>query len=496
VNDDQFQRLCSVCDSVLRSKLTKERIAIDWLHVLNEHPVHIDKYINLFNGMSSDTLRWAKSLAQSILQTMKCIKSKPMWHSSKKIPDRADVIIISHLISESQVGLEEDFYFGRLSESLQGKGLSTVVVLRDHTGGNLKKLSSKWPSSMAPRLFFSNSLSCREELLIRKHQKEEASLLLKEAKLSSDDLKKRVLKKAASLADSGSPIAMLRFYKQLEGLIERLRPKTIIVTYEGHAWERLVFSAARNKVPNIRCIGYQHAILFPRHHALKRELGGGFDPDVILTGGDVTRDILLKDKSFMHTKVTTIGTHRQDTPNRTLTEKLSKNMVDSCLVIPDGNLCECLTILKFSIDVAKAAPNIHFIIRFHPLISFETIVKADRKLEVLPDNLEVSQCSINEDFDRCRWALYRASGAAIRAVVDGLRPFYISLPHELNIDPLYTLTDWKCVISTPKEFIEQARLDLKCNSSILENELIKAREFCQSYFKPVDLDGFYYEIKA
>lgn len=54
----------------------------------------------------------------------------------------------------------------------------------------------------------------------------------------------------------------------------------------------MAFHAARAINPEVQCIGYQHTVLFPRTHALKRPLGASFDPDAILTIGHVTGDIL------------------------------------------------------------------------------------------------------------------------------------------------------------------------------------------------------------
>lgn len=297
-------------------------------------------------------------------------------------------------------------------------------------------------------------------------------------------------------AKTTSSIITLGLYFQIKRLVETLQPSSIIVTYEGHAWERLAFAAARDVNPSIRCIGYQHAILFPRQHAIKRLLSPHFDPDVILTAGDVTRDILRKAIPDSSIQIKTCGTHRfryHDT--NSLLNKTQLEMAQ-CLVLPDGNMSECVKIFDFIFKAAILAPNLKFIIRTHPLITYEKIAKDIRRFRKPPKNIEISTRGIEEDFARCRWAIYRGSSAAIYAVVAGLRPFYIAEKDELSIDPLYSLKGWRLITNTPEDFARKIESDMKSNLKNLELEWSIARKFCLNYFQQIDVNVFAGAIKG
>lgn len=495
MNAEQYTALCDACDQVLLTPgRTIERVAIPWLHVLNEHPTNLTRYEGLFGGKPSESLLGVKSALLTLLQLCKRRRAHPVWHSSVPGVESADVVIVSHLLNASQAGMTEDFYFGRLPEILRENGIASVVVLHDHTGHGTEELLAKWSHDMAPRVLFPRTLSARGEFDLRKCLQREAASLRTEAKQCGATLHRRVLERAATQAVSHASIGALRFQRQMLAFCRQLRPKAVIATYEGHAWERLAFAAARGAVPTARCIGYHHAILFPRQHAIKRSLGSEFDPDVVLTAGDVTRDILSRARGLQRTKVTTVGTHRQEEAVAALSDKLSRHQLPACLVIPDGTIEECLTIFNFVLQVAPLAPGIRFIIRMHPVMPFDAIAAVDRRLAQLPVNVEISRESIGRDFDRSRWALYRGSGAAIRAVAAGLRPFYVTRPNELSIDPLYELRDWRCAVSTAEEFLRRTDRDLQSDIVSLNAELESARGFCIKYFKPVNLQTFRDEI--
>jgi hypothetical protein len=491
LNEEQYRVLCETCDSALLAPDSAvERAAISWLHVVNEHPVSLAKYRGVFDNCPPDTLIAIKSAASTALRAKKTIRSLSGWHASSNISETTDVLFVSHILNEGQLGAKEDFYFGSLPETAMDLGLSCAVVLHDHTGSDLQTIAEKWPAKSAPRIIFDSTLPWREEWSIRRRLKCQSGQLASLANKSETTLQRLILQHASRQAMSSTSIATLRFYEQLTRLAQRLRPKAIVVTYEGHAWERLAFAAARKAAPNVRCIGYQHTILFPRQHAIKRRLGAFFDPNVVLTAGKVARDILREASQLDSVQIEVVGTHRFETPRYGLFERILRKESLSCLVIPDGTLSECLIIFDFVVDAAILAPALHFVIRMHPVLDFDAVAAANPRLKTLPANVEISTSPISADFERCRWALYRGSSAAIHAVIAGLRPFYISCPNELRIDPLYQLSEWRKIVASPSEFVEKAQLDLDSAPDVLSAEWTGAREYCQRYFQQVDVNSF------
>ena len=113
--------------------------------------------------------------------------------------------------------------------------------------------------------------------------------LNKLAKLENKGLLKNVFKRASQEALSIETLTNLRFIFQINLLLKTVKPKVIIVTYEGYAWERLLFMKAHQLDPNIKCIGYHNSAIYFLQHSLQRSLPDMLDPDMILTTSEVNK---------------------------------------------------------------------------------------------------------------------------------------------------------------------------------------------------------------
>jgi hypothetical protein len=422
------------------------------------------------------------------------VRSADGWHSSSKLPESIDVLFISHLLNKDQVGCLNDFYFGTIPEQLQKKKISCATILLDHTGLNIYRISEKWEVGHSPRIIFNGVLSLIEELKIRKQLRNESRRLKKVARDSTNNLERSIYSQAALQAMGTFSIENFRLYLQVNRLIKKLQPKTLIVTYEGHAWERLAFCAARESNENIRCIGYQHTIIFKHQHSITRLLGKKYDPDLILTAGDSLAELMSERMALRSVPIKIGGTHRSVEVKNVMSEVSADNLPMACLVLPDGTMEECITIFNFAIEAAKLCPKIRYIFRMHPVLSFNKVRAQDINLNNLPFNIVISNNSIEDDFSSSAWALYRGTSAVIYSVIAGLRPIYLSTPGEIPIDPLFKLDAWKKVVKTPMQLIQQIEEDLTANKVNYHQEATEARHYCKKYFTPINFKAFLDEI--
>ncbi len=492
MNEEQYRQICECCDDLLNGRDTSlVRISIPWLHVLSEHPASLVQYLNLFAQDGADFMGGVKRSLGFLWKLRPGPNPKPHLLGAPRLPEKTDVLIFSHLLNNVQLSSTEDFYFGHLVEELDAIGVRAVVAMRNHTGMSPRRLSQCGAAESVARILLTNSLGWIVELGLANRLRKEAAALRRAAATATSELRRRVAEGAAAQALSSSSLETLGLYKQVQDLVTLLQPKSILVTYEGHAWERIVFAAARSVNPSIRCVGYQHAILFPRQHAIKRPLGVKYDPDIICTAGPVTRGLLCKLLPNQCVPVVAVGTPKQANRRVSPIEKLLKGPKSSCLVIPDGTMSECNTILNFVITIAQAAPDIEFIVRMHPVMPFELVVSEDARFRSLPENISISNKSIQEDFDRTRWAIYRGTGAVIHAVVAGLRPFYFRPAGEhLGIDPLCGLETWRYVVTSVPGILAHMRMDMASNSQALTAEWAAACEYCAEYFSPINYAEF------
>jgi hypothetical protein len=503
LNEEQYKQVCEACDRVLEMPgSTLERMSIPWLHVLREHPSFLKDYGELFAAPSAlsdfvETIaRKTRSLVRWLRQAWRALRSDgEPWAASQVLSGPVDVLFVSHLLNDADAGKAVDFYYGNLPELLRAEGLRVVVALIDHSATPDTSRVKRWGESACPRVVFSSTLGLQDEWsLFRRLRKESLQLAALSRKEESGFLRK-VISRAALEASSGGARATLRMSVQASHLVAMIKPKVMIVTYEGHAWERAVFSVAHETSTGLQCVGYQHAAIFRLQHGALRKLGHPFDPDLILTAGSVSRGQIENAMKAHGIPVRVLGSSRappilqgHETKHFNEDGRTSEpdaGPSDACLVLPEGIVSECLFLFEFSLKCAELMPDMRFIWRLHPLITREIIMEAKPRLRVLPANVEFSQLALEDDFKRSRHALYRGSTAIVRAVCAGLQPIYLVQAGEMSIDPLYELDAVRTKVVDPIEF--QAMIAMRKNAieATLRNQQTISR-YCEAFYSPIE----------
>ncbi len=472
---------------LLRAGVRQVRIAIPLLHVIREHPVFLEKYERFFGEPIKQSLVHSLGIRVFLVHLINRCKlfftSGTWWSASHASTGRIDILIISHLLNKEQVGKEDDFYFGNVPKLLADQGLNTAIALINHSG-NTAITASGWKNSLTPRFLLSGSLGFFHELEMYFRCVLESFRLTRVASQSQDPLEKRIALAASQEAKLGAPVFNLRLGKQIRNLVKRTNPSTIVFTYEGHAWERIVVAEARNVQKTITCIAYQHTLLFRLQHAVSRNLGSAYNPDTIVTAGKVGFDQLAKVTELKSIPLSILGSNRFVAVKNSIPEqKISAH----CLVIPEGIFTECELLFSFSVQCAKSAPDIRFIWRMHPVISFDQLLTSYPAFKELPANIILSQQTLEEDIAASDWALYRGSTAIIQAIRQGVRGIYYSLENEMTIDPLHDLTVWRKRVLRPEELIRVIHTDL--SEPVKQNDPDKqdAIKFCESFFSPLNV---------
>ncbi|MDF5690845.1 hypothetical protein [Aquirufa aurantiipilula] len=484
MEEKDYSRLIEICDQVLLDKeATLATISIPWLHILNEHPNSLPKYSELFNQGAFNELKWKiKYLLFKALAFIRVFKFKRYSPPSLK---PLSTVIVSHLLNEKQIQSKEDFYFGNLHQDLQMEGVSSHMVLLNHTSKESKQINANFSLQESSKSVLSNYLGFRIEWEIWKTLEKESAKFISLAKQQKDGFLRKFYFQCAYYSISPPSFASIRFYRELKSIFEMTIPNTVFSTFEGHSWERMVYSAAREANPKVRCIGYHHTLMFQRQHAAKRVLGKMFDPSYILTAGDITASYFKSSAIANYSEVLSVGIHRRKSFTRSLSEEKFKKKENYCLIAPDGIISEIIFMFDFAIKSALINPNINFILRLHPLVSSNELIKDYPRFGQLPQNVLFSSTSLESDFERSRWIFYRASSTAIYAVIEGIRPFYLSKENEMSIDTLFALDSWKRIIKSEYEAKDVFEGDLNKSITELIIESKIAFDFCNNYFLPL-----------
>ena len=488
MNREEYSRLCQACDAILNENpASVTRAAIAWLHVLNEHPSNQLKYISLFEKGNAKILQSYRSVISTFIRNgIKIVKSARSKAKESIYRHSNSVLFISHLLNEAQILNKADFYFGLLPEILSDKNIRSETILINHSGSTNSELKNNWQNFHPLRTPFPETLSSFREFSIRIMLIVESIRLQIKGNFEEDSFKKNVYKLASYEALSESSVFSLRTYYFTKKVIRNCETKVVISTFEGHAYERMIFAAAYSAKKKAYSLGYHHTIIFPAQHATFRPVHNKFRPNYVLTAGKVTEGQF--GKMLPSTSVNNIGIHRTKSINdnaQSITKKPS-----TCIVLPDGILSEVLIIFRFSISAARLLPEVSFILRLHPVMKKSELLIQYPEFGLLPKNVSFSTEDFDTDLSNSRWALYRGSNSAIYAVIQGVRPIYVSVADELQIDSLDLLKTWKKIANLNSDLVTIINHDLGSTNELLEDESKEAIKFCKHYFMPLDVPKF------
>ena len=483
----QYEDIVDECDSVLQKYASDISIVgIAWLHVLNSHPANQIKYIHVFNPRTfGDSVkqffyRGAVLLADLFLSLFSFFKKQDYQTVSENI----NLLFVSHLINPKAARTEPDFYFRELPDHMQSLNYKTAVALLNHTN-EFSGWGEEQEEDKPAKILIPRRLGFAKEFRFLRMAVNTYFFFMKQCFSEKDNFKKSFLSELARNAFSTDTIRAFRIYETVRSILLNTDTRLLSLTWEGHSWERLVCYAAKQADHPITVIGYQHTILFPSSHAIKRSIGKIYQPDIILTVGSVTKKIM---KDIGEIKVLEYGSPRLKEKNL---YKGNDHIPNACLVAPEGLTEQSILLFAFGVEAARLMPETQFIFRMYPGIPFETVQSKDKRLQELPPNVIISSLkNMEDDFKRCSWLLYRSTSVSFFAVLAGLRPLYLQEENELSVDPLYMLASWRLNVEKPEQLISIIHKDIHAPAIEKEIEIKDAAVFCETYMTPYNMPLF------
>lgn len=474
---ERFENVAAGSSTLLRGSHDVALIANPYLHPRNTHPGTLTLYAPLLEQRAEP-----QTALKNFTSGLRSVGTAILDHGESWYGDEVtapvDVLFVSHLLRVEQAESGQDLYYGNLPAQLEAQGLRCAVVLINHTDLPWSRVGSQWKKQATPRILLARVLSAAAE--VRNEIALQRSARFLRRCRNDDPAVIDIAGRAARHARSGSARSALRIGTQIGHLAQQTRARTLVMTYEGHAWERLAMLLARRAMQDIQCVGYSHAVLFPEPRAMTASLGKALDPDFILTAGSVTHDRLSELVQMPGTSIAVLGSVRRGGA------AMAMDRPSRCLVLPEGLVSESAPLILAAAEAARLSHGITFRIRLHPVLSKERLLAEMPTLGDLPKNVEWSdQGPLEADFSASRWLLYRGTSAVFQAVEAGLKPFYLGPQDEhSSIDPLIDLQAWKVSVGSGAELA--AGLSQTLDPAVEKEQLATARLYCAEYFAPLD----------
>ncbi len=487
ITETQYNHLCKVCDSILKKEpVSFTRNANSLLNVIREHPIFLNIYKPIFYKNSFKfyffiLISFLKIIIVGILKFLDAIyRIYFLRDVLKRDQNNYSEIFITHFLNEEFIQHKNDFYFYKLPKKISRSKESSLNLYINFTNLSSNSVTNKWNKNVCSKLL-PRYLPIFLELKIRIQLIKEAIKILKIR--SKNNFEKRIKYYASIASLFSSTFNNYRLAIMVSNFIRKNNVEFIFTTYEGHAWERLIFGFARRINSKVKCIGYQHSIIFRKQHSIRRKLEKSFEPDYILCSGEHGFKQFKKINYLPDKRLILFGSKRGGNSvlkNLAVNSKHRKTF----LLLPEGDLVECIPMVEFFISLAIKYQNYKFIIRFHPITRINKVLKKCPKLNREIPNLEISKFSLEDDFKRSQFAIYRGSTTIIKAVLYGLIPIYFSRSEEISIDPLFEFENKKINLSKPE--------DIEILEKISHNELIsnqiKLIEHVKQFFSPINYD--------
>lgn len=424
INENKFKNICKVSSKIIENNLNSITfLSVSELFVVRPHPIFLKSYKLIF-----EKFFYLKLIKIFLINFLKLIFDILIGTFTKKTSfektKKADFIFFSHLENKDQVLKKNsnDIYFSHIFSNFRKK---YNLILLNHTRTRIGSNKNK--------IILNIYLNFFKELKIFLELFKEFLLQVNAHKIYKKDFEKKFHLLIVVNLISKSTFTNLRIYHQALELISKTKPKKVVITYEGHAYERNILYASNKINKNIKKFAFHHSLPFKNQYSYTQIINNGSDPDYILASGRNSFNKFSSIKKYRD-KTIMIGSNRISK----FYIKKNKNNNFNCLIIPEGIEEETNILLNFCADYLNSYNKVSFHIRLHPLLKskqkkFETMMDkyVKEKKVTFSENSDV-----NVDFMKCNLALYRGTSLIFDAVKSGIVPFYYSKKKEINFDPL------------------------------------------------------------
>lgn len=415
MNIKEYIKICKIYDNILLSdKSSIVTHAISKLHVLKEHPETINYFTNSpFVGFIKN--KYIKKILYFFFNFL--IEKNFFYYNESQTTSNLDYLIISPLINKKFLNSKEDFYFGNIESKLKNKSKNKSKIY--YVYRNFTEINGK---------FLFKSLKKKNRIILSQKSDlfSEISFLFL---AFLEFLKfKFIFKKVnnISIFDFFSIIPNLRLSKQIIEIIKIKKPRIVIYTFEGHAWERVLNKSIKKFNKEIITLGYQFSITTKYQHSIFRPLKNGYNPDYILTSGNITKKKFLDSYKNLVKNVKVLGSNKLFYVNR------KKNNNNHILIVPEAFFLETKKMFDFSIKASVLFPHKKFIFRPHPMF----FNNASLYKQQIPRNMLISKNSLKEDLLKSKFLVFRGTAVVFQACVNNIIPIFLKNKNELNFNPM------------------------------------------------------------
>lgn len=254
-------------------------------------------------------------------------------------------------------------------------------------------------------------------------------------------------------------------------LLSKYSPSVVVLPYEARAWERSLVRQARSC--DVRCVGYQHSSLTPRHHAILVAASADsvdWIPDAIICCGQVTADRLARSSAAyqgrLHVGAALRASSVQMSPPG-----------PSVLVALSSSRHEATELFQVFAAACKQGLEAQLIFRAHPTIPVRDLFDS---FEWPPGTRFSDGCSLSMDIADACCIAYSSATVALEGMRYGRIPLYIDIGEVLSGDPIDEGLPFKLQANSAESLISALKI-LKTHQQNIALLADEARKYAEEY---------------
>jgi hypothetical protein len=399
---------------------------------------------------------------------------------------KTEIIFVSHYTGQ-ETKVDEDLYFGKLTQQLNESKRRNLLLYINHNKGNPSNiyLETDRQKSNHEQYILPKTINTKELLKLYKsffgNFKE---IMFHVVKKGERGKREKVLMLELAIQQTGlESISQAILAKNIEQIVHQTDAKKMILTYEGHSFETYVANKLKNKFPNLYVSVYQFAPLVPAQNSFFRNLHYlNKDIRIFVSGSQFKEDILRKTK-LPSSALTVIGSRKNRTAKLSFTGK--KDVI--VLFAAEGSRESLVEFINLAFYSSLENPGATFIVRAHP-------ASADYKLELFKkagkhsSNFYLSSESLINDLHKATHCVYRSSSVGLEGLIYGVIPIHYAAEMNSVLDPINTLDLPHMQFTDIDAFNQTIKEISKNHIEIDEQQLRNYREVFKGYFAPLKLN--------
>jgi hypothetical protein len=398
---------------------------------------------------------------------------------------KTEIIFVSHYTGQETI-VDEDPYFGKLSQQLNENKRPNLLLYINHNKGNPSNFyyETDTQKSNHEQYILPKTVSTKELLKLYKsifgNFKE---IMVHVAKKGERSKREKILMLELAIQQLGlESISQIILAKNIEQIVGQTNAKKMILTYEGHSFETYVANKLKNKFPNLDVSVYQFAPVVPAQNSFFRNLHYLNKNIRIFVSGSQFKENILRRTKLPSSALTVIGSRKNRTDKLSFTGRKDVTI----LFAAEGSRESLVEFINLAFDSSLENPGATFIVRAHPA-STDYKLELFKKAGKFSSNFYLSRESLINDLHKATHCVYRSSSVGLEGLMYGVVPIHFGEVINFGLDPIDTI-DLPHLQFTDAVALNQKIIELSNNYvEIDEQQLRIYKKVFNGYFEPLHL---------